>query len=918
MANITQKVTSYVHGISYQPDHLKRPGQVRNLENGLPDITYGLLKRPGSEIIKKIEGVTEEGKWFTIFRDDREKYLVRHHDGQIRVWSLIDGEEKTVTYAADPEGKEMLTEAQYLKEAPPKQIDVLTVNDYTFLTNKLRTVKMGGTKANERPHEAFVLIKVAEYNSQYDIAITAPDAVQDKEVTGATSLSTAPPPKGNNDASCGKQGYQSFTVNGPAGSDKVNLSFSLLTSGQPTNYDPNGEEYADTKCNYSTQVILNNGGSGWEVGDSVNVSMNGHTYTVRVNSIGKSMSYTKIVPTTPFLTVKDQSAGAIKYYDILNHFATDINKVTGWEATVIGPGLYIKGPEPFAIYGTGGRTDDTMYAFTDKINNVSKLPAQCKDGYVVKVYNTGEVDDDYYVKFNGQTAGVDGAGTWEETVKPGIPINLDYQTMPHQLVRQADGSFVFQPVDWDLREVGDERTNPEPSYVDKEINKLFFYRNRLGMLSDENIILSRPGDFFNFFVHSAITVTDGDPIDLAATSTSPCELHDAVGTKIGLILFSRDKQFYFGTSQDILSASTAKLETLSTFDYNEHLPVVNMGTTLGFTSTSGEYSRFFEMSNLSDTAMPEILEQSKIVSEMLPSNLDELAESRESTIIGFGKRGTEKVHFFRYFNNGQERLLSSWFNWTLPGNLIYHTIDKDVYYSVVHAVNEVFIAKQTLSVTSEDYVVRDTFVTYAPRLDLRATVKQADITYNKATNQTTFSVPWRYGSDIEVFVAAYGPHQGRSAKPIGVNQNFGTPSSTTITMKGDWSQTDLVVGYPFEMKVEFPTIFMTKEDGKQVISDTRSYLTVHRIKMQLADIGLFTLTATAPSKKDRVFQWEMSPGDLYRANTHEVLPSIFQTIPAYEKNLHLNLTLTSSHPTPAALLSMEWEGKLSTKAYQRV
>ena len=159
--------------------------------------------------------------------------------------------------------------------------------------------------------------------------------------------------------------------------------------------------------------------------------------------------------------------------------------------------------------------------------------------------------------------------------------------MPHQLVRQADGSFVFQPVDWDLREVGDERTNPEPSYVDKEINKLFFYRNRLGMLSDENIILSRPGDFFNFFVHSAITVTDGDPIDLAATSTSPCELHDAVGTKIGLILFSRDKQFYFGTSQDILSASTAKLETLSTFDYNEHLPVVNMGTTLGFTSTSG-------------------------------------------------------------------------------------------------------------------------------------------------------------------------------------------------------------------------------------------------------------------------------------------------------------------------------------------
>ena len=913
MANITQKITSYVHGISYQPDHLKRPGQVRNLENGLPDITYGLLKRPGSEIIKKIEGVTEEGKWFTIFRDDREKYLVRHHDGQIRVWSLIDGEEKTVTYAADPEGKEMLTEAQYLKEAPPKQIDVLTVNDYTFLTNKLRTVKMGGTKANERPHEAFVLIKVAEYNSQYDLAITAPDAVQDQEVTGATSLSTSAPPMGHNDGSCGKQGYQTFTVDG--GGDKLNLSFSLLTSGQPTNYDPNGEEYANTKCNYSTQVTLNNGGSGWKVGDSVNVNMNGHTYTVRVNSVGKSLTYTKIIPTTPYLTVKDQSAGAIKYADILLHFANEINTQTGWEAKVIGPGLYIKGPEPFAIYGSGGRTDDTMYAFTDKVNNVSKLPAQCKDGYVVKIYNTGEVDDDYYVKFNGQVSGTDGAGTWEETVQPGIPVNLDYQTMPHQLVRQADGSFLFQPVDWDLREVGDERTNPEPSYVDKEINKLFFYRNRLGMLSDENIILSRPGDFFNYFVHSAITVTDGDPIDLAATSTSPCELHDAVGTKIGLILFSRDKQFYFGTSQDILSASTAKLETLSTFDYNEYLPVVNMGTTLGFTSRSGKYSRFFEMSNISDSSMPEVLEQSKIVSEMLPADLDELAESRESTLLGFGKRGQDVVHFFRYFNNGQERLLSSWFDWTLPGSLIYHTIDKDIYYNVVLAENEVFVAEQPLSITSEDNVVQDTFVSYTPRLDLRVQIDKADMTYDPNTNTTTFTVPFKYGNEIHIFVTEEGPNQGRFAKPTQVIYQNGV---TTITLGGDWSQADLVVGYPFEMKVELPTIFMAKEDGQKVISDTRSYLTVHRVNLQFANIGIFKTTITAPSKDDRIYQWEMSPGDHYLANTHEVMPVAFQTIPAYEKNYNLNLTLTSYHPTPAAFLSMEWEGKLSTKSYQRV
>ena len=68
MANVTQKISSFIQGISQQPDYLKRSGQVVDLVNALPDVTIGCQKRPGSELIAKLE-TTQGGKWFTIFRD---------------------------------------------------------------------------------------------------------------------------------------------------------------------------------------------------------------------------------------------------------------------------------------------------------------------------------------------------------------------------------------------------------------------------------------------------------------------------------------------------------------------------------------------------------------------------------------------------------------------------------------------------------------------------------------------------------------------------------------------------------------------------------------------------------------------------------------------------------------------------------
>ena len=110
---------------------------------------------------------------------------------------------------------------------------------------------------------------------------------------------------------------------------------------------------------------------------------------------------------------------------------------------------------------SGSSSAEGLYALTDRIANVTRLPAQTKNGYVVKITNSSELDvDDMYVKFTTDNNQNFGTGQWEETTAPGIRYQFKLSTMPHQLVRQADDTFTFSEVNWNERIVGDDDTNP--------------------------------------------------------------------------------------------------------------------------------------------------------------------------------------------------------------------------------------------------------------------------------------------------------------------------------------------------------------------------------------------------------------------------------------------------------------------------
>lgn len=163
MSSITQTIPTFNGGISQQPDELKVPGQVKDALNVLPDLTHGLLKRPGGKLIKSLSDGSNNsvanGRWFHYYRDEAEQYIgqVDRTSGDVNVWRCSDGQEMTVTFDGNTANQTNLK--NYLKHSADEDIQTLTLNDYTYFTNRTKVAAMAGTVADVKPYEAYVELK---------------------------------------------------------------------------------------------------------------------------------------------------------------------------------------------------------------------------------------------------------------------------------------------------------------------------------------------------------------------------------------------------------------------------------------------------------------------------------------------------------------------------------------------------------------------------------------------------------------------------------------------------------------------------------------------------------------------------------------------------------------------------------------
>ena len=1019
MASVTQTIPQFTGGISEQPDHLKFPGQVKDIVNGIPDVTKGLFKRPGAERKKTtpLSDVQSGGSWFHYYRDETEGSYIGQvaADGQVRVWRCNDGQLMTTAYGTG--GQTVIQ--NYLATTTPENLQFLTINDTTFVSNRdstnANTAVGTANTTTARPHIHFAFVELLRTENGRQYALNISDTTETASLSRATRISIESDTLDESDGTghCPGIGTQVFSVtaaNSYAGtnivsvkngntdltSGKDNLIFRINTLGQQgvsPDYNANssgagGDNY---RCSYNREAVLLHGGEGWVTGDTVTVTLtsasgggpmrnkwntnnsyntndlvrnNGNTYRAIQNlddTVGEPVHNSGIANLWEFVSDTDSPA-ATYTIKVLEHETTQVQArinstdkglirpaPTPFDADtavtadtilggikaqidninpsnppitveIIGTGMYLYSSSAFNLEVV---EEDLMRCFQETVNDVTRLPNQCKHGLIVEVSNSQRADeDDYYLRFNGQGLR-SGVGSWIECAKPGIA--KDLTNMPLVIQRTGTTTFTVKQFTYEFRRVGDENTNPLPSFVKTSdglpksdsntfvgrINKVLFFRNRLAFLSGENVILSRPGTLGepDFFAETALTVSASDPIDISASSMFPSELFDGIEINTGLLVFSTNQQFLLSSDDTVLNPDTAKLRSVSTFNYNKDIAPISLGTTVAYVDNSGKFSRFNEMANIRREGEPNVVEVSKVVPSLLPKNIDLITNSRENSIVLLGNTGSKKVFGYKYLNVGEKRQQAAWFKWQFNQSLLYHFIIDDEYFFLD---SEHFLQCIKLVQQETDPNLTKDNVNFLLHLDNYTSISGGVVSTTPDTSTTFSNLGWLGNTSTPTSKLAVIDENGKYAKVSGAD-------STRITVPGDWTGSNsITLGYLYDYKVDFPTLYPTKTSGNSTSADVNASLVIHRIKLHFGRSGVYETTLTRLGKDDYTELHESNMLDDYTFGSAAFLSESIKTVPIYERNLNIDITLKSTHPAPATLRALSWEGDYSPRFYQRV
>ena len=569
----------------------------------------------------------------------------------------------------------------------------------------------------------------------------------------------------------------------------------------------------------------------------------------------------------------------------------------------------------FNIQVKGGTTNNALLGIKSSVNDISLLPSQCVPGVQLLVRNSVDSDaDDYYVKFKPAAGDIPGTGSWEETHKPGIQTDLNPASMPHAMIREADGSFTVRAMTkendealyWAPREVGDVNSNPAPSFVDSTIRHMFFYNNRLGFLSSDSVVLSQPGDYFNFFVGSAIAVSDADPIDMTASSTKPATLKSALGTSKGLLLFAENSQFILSSADTAFGPATVKMSEISNYSYSSNVRPLETGVSIMFATEADTFSKVYEMAVDSVDNRPLVSENTRIVPEYIPPGLTLSTASTNNSIVIFGD-GTETLYTFKFYNTGNERSLAGWSKWIMPANVEMVAFQHDTGYIVINNEGKHIVLKLEMLDDPRTSPISAFGSKFAPRLDNSLFKNQVTVESTSDANKNIVRFPdgaYVVGMTPNIILTLDGSST--------LYRNPDIQSDETgyfIEVDSYISDADFILGLQYDMSIELPSFFVT-QDKK---ADRRNLPMVENVYLDLYYSGRYTCTVSRKGYADRQIDLDVTDADIYLANSAAIDEVTTRQVPVYCRGDFVKLTISTPDPLPASITSYRWEGHYNTR-----
>ena len=612
-----------------------------------------------------------------------------------------------------------------------------------------------------------------------------------------------------------------------------------------------------------------------------------------------------------------------------------IKRGTGTNAVVTDYSAVTGTPLAFEIDARGGLNNTALEVFEDDVTDVSKLPLESFTDHNVRVLNSNSAEDDYHVKFVAYDTTLNrGRGYWEETVARDVSAGFDVDTMPHELANTGATTFTFDTINWSAREAGDDDTSPVPAFIGDPITSTFFYNNRLGILSTDNINFSVANDPYNFFVKSALTQIDSDPIDLNVASVRPVTLSDVLPSPQGLLVFSERQQFQVVTTGgSTLTPTSTIVRSVSNYEMNTNIAPVDVGTTTAFVSNVSGYSKLFTL-QLRDVEQPPIVvDISKVVLEWIPDTIDNLTVSPQNSVIMLIDRDTSYLYLYRYYNNGEKDLFQAWTKWELPGTIQTAKILNDSVIVVSQHEDEYTIGSITLDeIPSGDVVATANGINGNSCLDMATRPVSPNpgtvnaVVYDSTNDLTKIYVPFTPfaqqnammlltvpladdGTDAEIDADAGYYATAYERTESGTNYRY-------FEVKGNFTDyaDGIVVGYPYDFEATLPRFYFRRD---QNTTDFTAALTVSRAKFSVGRTGAVTFKLKATGSNEWRNVQHTADADYYSADSNPVKSERQFIVPIHQRNTNFELKVTSDFPYPVSLVSMMWEGNYTPRFYRR-
>ena len=721
-----------------------------------------------------------------------------------------------------------------------------------------------------------------------------------------------------------------------------------LDGTEKTVNKPDGTNYLNTSDPRSVMKTVTIADFTFVVNTSITTAMDtavsnsASNITQAVIFIKQATSKTTYSVTVDGVTVTDDTTGndPLSTDTVASDLAGGLNSgLTGFTIARNGPVIHIKKNDGsnFSIDGNDSQGNTKMTIIKNTVQQFTDLPNVSPNGYVVEIVgDEGTAFDNYYVKFATNNGNAFEEGQWQETVEAGIPFKFNYDTMPHVLIRQADGNFRFARVDgdtytisgttytlpkWGERVVGDLVSSPDPSFIGNKINNVFFFRNRLGFLAADNVILSTVSEFFNFFPETVISVLDTEPIDVAASHTKVAILKHAVTMGEKLILFSEQTQFVLSSSADNLTPSTANVLVQTEFESNAAAQPVGSGSSIYFLTKKGSFAGIREYIIAGGQQIQDAANTTIHVPRLIPSGIFKMAVSNNQDILVLlGTENPNKLYVNRWlYGEGFSKALNAWFTYTLNSNRSILNID-------FIGTDLILVIEEANGVTLEKIPFETNFrepnAEFEYHLDHKVTeaTSGVSVAYNSATGISTFTVPYRLRANMNIigrylasnetstFVDAEGNTKTLVSGQALTTTNTSDGSTSTITATGDFRNSKFIIGEPFEMHYRFSKQRLTQGGGgaSELISGR---LQIHHFYIKYEDSGFFQVEVTPENRDTSLHKFT---GRLLGAASASIGQINLDTgtfkVPIMSKSDRVDIDVKNNTFLPTLLASAEFEG----------